>query len=155
MRHTTLILTVVASALTIAATTARAQTAAAMAPAVECGPGTAYPNCEDVPQPRSRLFEGIELTKAQQDSIDAITRRYRALQGRLNAQHLPVKAHNAQVLALLTRDLADKRKVMTPAQLPRFDENAAALKKRNSEIMEEGRRRAAEREKKAAGPVKP
>ena len=118
MRHTTLILTVVASALTIAATTARAQAAAAMAPVVECGPGTAYPNCEDVPRPRSRLFEGIELTGTQQDSIDAITRRYRALQGRVNAQSLPVDAHNAQVLALRARDIAEKRKVMTPAQLP-------------------------------------
>jgi hypothetical protein len=155
MRHTTLILTVVASALTIAATTARAQAAAAMAPVVECGPGTAYPNCEDVPRPRSRLFEGIELTGTQQDSIDAITRRYRALQGRVNAQSLPVDAHNAQVLALRARDIAEKRKVMTPAQLPRFDKNAAALEKRNSEIMEEGRRRAAERQKRAAGPVKP
>ena len=142
----------VAAALSVAATSTYAQATATMGPVVACGPGTAHPNCEKVPPYRSRLFDGIELTKAQQDSIDAITLRYRALQGRLNAQNLPVKAHNAQVLALRVRAIAEKRKVMTPAQLPRFDKNAAALKKRDAEAVERAERRAAQRQNKDSGP---
>ncbi|HEX6536762.1 MAG TPA: hypothetical protein VF041_19400 [Gemmatimonadaceae bacterium] len=155
MDNATRILAVAATALAVAATTAHAQAASAPAQAMACGPGTAQPTCKDVPRVRSRLFDGIDLTKAQQDSIDAITRRYLALNNQLNAQRLPVDAHNAQVMALRARDIAEKRKVMTPAQLARFDANAAALKKRDEELIKESRKRAAARQKQGRGTATP
>ena len=149
------VLAVVATALTVATTSAHAQAAVAVGGVAECGPGTAIPDCANAPLVRSRLFDGIELTAAQQAAVDSITLRYRALNAALHRENLPVDAHNAQFKALRAREIADKRKVMTPAQHPRFDANADSLRMRDEQLREEARRRAAEREKQGGRTARP
>jgi len=136
----------VAAALAIAATTASAQAAPAPEPTIDCGPGTSNPNC-DALRVRSQLFDGITLTKAQEDSAEAITRRYRAIHQQLRAERLPVAAYNAQLLGLMAREAAEKRKLVAPEQLSRFDANAEALRKRNRELLAETQRRIEARQK--------
>jgi len=144
----------VAAALAVAATTASAQATPAPEPTIACGPGTSNPNCEPL-RVRSQLFEGITLTKAQEDSADAITRRYRALHNQLRAEPLPVAAYNAQVLGLRAREAAEKRKLMAPEQLPRFDANAEALRKSDRELLAETQRRMEARQKGGDGASRP
>lgn len=149
MHQITRSLAVVAVALTVATTTAHAQATGgtSAAPVVACGPGPANPSCENVPRIRSVLFEGIELTKAQWDAVDAITRRYRALHSELNEQHLEMPVYHAQLLGLRTRERAEKRKLLTALQQPRFDANADSLRKVDEQLLAEARRRAAARQK--------
>ena len=155
MHDTIRVLTVVSIALTVAATAADAQAAVAVSGVAACGPGTAIPDCTNAPVVRSRLFDGIELTEAQQAAVDSLTLRYRALNAALQRENLPVDAHNAQFKALRAREVVDKRKVMTAAQRPRFDANADSLRMRDEQLREEARRRAAEREKQGGRTAQP
>jgi Spy/CpxP family protein refolding chaperone len=150
MHGTTRIFFAAATALTVAAATAHAQGTGTTVPAqstgiVTCGPGTAHPNCADVPRPPSLLFSGIELTKAQQEAIDAIAARYRPLYSELRDQRqgerLTLPAYQAQFLGLRARERAEKRKLLSPDQLPRFDANADSVRKVDERLLAEVRRR--------------
>jgi hypothetical protein len=164
MRGATRLLTVVvvATALTVAATTAHAQAAGA-APTgttptggvTECGPGTAYPRCEDVPRPPSLLYAGLEVTEAQQAASDAISSSYRALYRELGAERqagrMTLPVYQAQFKSLRARERAEKRKLMTPEQHARFDVNVDSLRKSDDHLMGEAAKRAEDREKQRAG----
>jgi hypothetical protein len=88
-----------------------------------------------VPHAESRLFRGISLSRTQQDSSNAIDRHFLALHNRLNAQLLPVELHNDLVMELRAWQIAQKRALMTPAQLPRFEENAEALRRADERLI--------------------
>ncbi|HEU4642168.1 MAG TPA: M56 family metallopeptidase [Gemmatimonadaceae bacterium] len=97
-----------------------------------------------VPPPKSWLFRGIQLSRTQQDSVDAITRRYRPLYDAINSTTtLPgawatIRPRTAAFLAMRRTEVAEKRTVLTdPAQLRRFDENADSLRKMDERISAE------------------
>ena len=159
MHAATRILATVATAVAVAAATASAQATVAASPATACGPGTAQPSCERGSRPTSRLYEGIEMTQAQQEASAAITARYRPLYGELQAERqanrLTLPVYQAQFLSLRARERAEKRKLMTPEQLPRFDANVEFLRKSDEQLMSEARKRAEDREKRASGSPRP
>lgn len=94
------------------------------AQALEVRPGS--PEADPSYVPKSSLFDGMQLTKTQQDSIDAITRRYMALYNALNQQKSDVHIRNRQFLALREKSRLERRAVLTPEQQKLFDPRAAA-----------------------------
>lgn len=94
------------------------------AQAYEVLPG--MPEADSMYVPRSSLFDGMQLTKAQQDSIDAITRHYLRLYDALNKENGDVHISQRQFLALREKSRLDRRAVLTPAQQKLFDPRAAA-----------------------------
>ena len=100
------------------------------------------------------LFRDIELTDAQKEQIKAIHERYRpqmqALrperrQARGDSAVRPDSAKRAQARELMTRQHADVRAVLTPAQQATFDRNVATMKERGARKGGKRKGRGAER----------
>ena len=83
------------------------------------------------------LFDGIQLSKAQQDSIDVITHRYSVLFDAVNREDAGVRIRQRQFLVLREKSRAEKRAVLTPAQQPIYDKNAAAQKANDDRVSKE------------------
>ncbi len=87
------------------------------------------------------LFRDIELTDAQKEQIKAIHERYRPQMQALrpttrrergDSAARPDSATRVQVRELMTRQQADIRGVLTPAQQATFDRNVATMKERGA-----------------------
>jgi hypothetical protein len=83
------------------------------------------------------LFEGIQLSKAQQDSMDVITRRYAVLFDAVNQDDAGVRIRMRQYLALREKSRADRRAFLTLAQQVIYDKNAAVLKAEDERLAKE------------------
>jgi hypothetical protein len=96
--------------------------------------GLARTDSQSAPVPVSTLFTGIPLSKPQQDSVDAITRRYQALHEALNGEDADLRIRQRQFLALREKSRADKRALLTLAQRVIYDRNAAVQKAEDEDI---------------------
>ena len=74
------------------------------------------------------LFTDIQLSATQQDSIDAIRQRSRALFDRNNEARVTPEIKQANFLALRVQQRAKMRTMLTAEQRVIFDRNAAAMK---------------------------
>lgn len=84
--------------------------------------------------PATSLFDGIQLTKSQQDTIDALTRRDIKLFNAINAEKSGIRIRQRQFLAVREKSRREKRALLTPAQWPAYDKNAAAQKATDERI---------------------
>jgi hypothetical protein len=74
------------------------------------------------------LFTDIQLSATQQDSVDAIRQRSRALFDRNNEARVTPEIKQANFLALRVQQRAKMRTMLTAEQRVIFDRNAAAMK---------------------------
>jgi len=86
----------------------------------------------------SPLFVDMQLTAAQQASIDRIRQRYRLLQDEINRDTASVEVRTTMFLASRVRQRAEMRMVLTEAQRPVFDKRAAEQKAEDEEIVRQG-----------------
>ena len=100
------------------------------------------------------LFRDIDLTDAQKEQVKAIHERYRPQMQALRPERRqtrgdsavrPDSAKRAQARELMTRQHAEIRGVLTPAQQATFDRNVATMKERGARKAGKRSGRGAER----------
>ena len=108
---------------------------------------------------RGYIFKGVELTESQKAQIRTVAEKYRTERQAMmqanrpsdGARAKPDSAQRARMQDLMTREHAEMRAILTPAQQPAFDRNVAAMRTRHSEAANGRKRGQGERGKRGRG----
>ena len=129
MQRTSRLLASAVTALTLLAVSTQAQAVGS--------PVVVAPRASNEPPPAPPLYEGIQLTKAQHDTLRKISLHYRALVEALNDEDASVRIRVRQGLALREKSRAEMRGLLTLAQQVIYDRNAALQKAEDERLGNE------------------